>query len=329
MQRVRAIFTAWILVAALASLSAKAATQDFDDEAAFLTAAGSLALESFESTPVTNSLSLTEVATSDILVTSPDSGTDLGVFDLPDFGGVHATDGTNYLAFQSGTNERLVLDFADDINAVGINILDWGDFGQGELTFSNDAGDFFVVDVSPNPNGDEQFFGVINDGMLFNRVEFNQTISGEGYGVDEIYYGLTNEPPDCDAASAEPTELWPPDHKFEDVSVVGVTDPDGDPVTITITGIAQDEPLEGLGDGDTCPDADGVGTGIASVRAERSGTKKTPGDGRVYHIGFTADDGQGGSCDGVVTVCVPHDQRQGHVCVDQGPIFDSTVCGSP
>ncbi len=166
-------------------------------------------------------------------------------------------------------------------------------------------------------------------GASFLAVFFNGGLDVDGDGVDE-FSKITepaNEPPDCTAAAPDPDELWPPNHKFHDVSIVGVTDPDGDPVTITITGIAQDEPLEGLGDGNTCPDADGVGTDIAVVRAERSGTKTTPGDGRVYHISFTAEDGQGGECSETVTVCVPHDQRPGHVCVDQGPLFDSTVCG--
>ena len=76
--------------------------------------------------------------------------------------------------------------------------------------------------------------------------------------------------------------------------------------------------------GNTCPDGDGVGNDFASVRAERSGL----GDGRVYHIGFTAEDGQGGECSATVTVCVPHDQGQGGTCVDGGAIFDSTVCES-
>jgi hypothetical protein len=104
-----------------------------------------------------------------------------------------------------------------------------------------------------------------------------------------------------------------------DVSVVGVTDPDGDPVAITITGVTQDEALNGGGSGNTCPDATGVGTATASLRAEREGT----GDGRVYHIGFTGDDGRGGRCTGTATVCVPHDQA-GQACVDQGPLVDST-----
>jgi hypothetical protein len=167
---------------------------------------------------------------------------------------------------------------------------------------------------------DGQFLRVI--------VSFTRASSGETPVLFDLTL-ITNRPPDCTNAAPDPDTLWPPNHKFREVAVLGVVDPDGDPVAITITSISQDEPLNGLGAGNTCPDGTGVGTDIASVRAERSGTKKVPGDGRVYHIGFNADDGQGGSCDGVVTVCVPHDQRLGHVCLDQGPIFDSTVCGSP
>ncbi len=136
---------------------------------------------------------------------------------------------------------------------------------------------------------------------------------------------ITNEAPDCSAAFASSGELWPPFHAYHDITVEGVTDPDGDPVTITITGIFQDEPVNsmGMGDGNTCPDGTGVGTSIASVRAERNGR----GDGRVYHISYTASDGQGGECDGTVTVCVPHSQIPGDECVDQGPLHDSTNCG--
>jgi hypothetical protein len=103
------------------------------------------------------------------------------------------------------------------------------------------------------------------------------------------------------------------------VKIVGPTDPDGDPITIRITSIHQDEPVSPIGDGNRCPDADGVGSPIAKLRAERSGG----GDGRVYRIDFTADDGSGGTCAGTVTVCVPHDRAR-RSCVDQGPLFDST-----
>jgi len=133
-----------------------------------------------------------------------------------------------------------------------------------------------------------------------------------------------NVPADCSAAEADPAELWPPNHQLADVSVTGVTDASGEPATITITGVRQDEPVAG-----TCPDATGVGTATARLRVERLGS----GDGRVYLVSFAADDGRGGRCTGTVTVCVPHDQGQGHRCGNQGPLFDSTgpcfsVCGS-
>jgi hypothetical protein len=129
----------------------------------------------------------------------------------------------------------------------------------------------------------------------------------------------SNEPPICSAASPSASTLWPPNHMLVSVSVTGIFDPDGDAVTTTITGVTQDEPLKGLGSGQTCPDAFGVGTPAAQLRAERDGTA----DGRVYHLSFTATDSAGKSCTGVVSVCVPHDQS-GRPCVDEGPLFNST-----
>jgi cysteine-rich repeat protein len=130
-----------------------------------------------------------------------------------------------------------------------------------------------------------------------------------------------NRPPDCSAAVATPAEIWPPRRRFVDVTIGGVTDPDGDTFTLTLTGITQDEPLFGRqGAGRRCPDGAGVGSPSGVLRAERIGRR----DGRVYHVAFTAEDALGGRCNGLVTVCVPHDQRPGHVCIDEGPLFDST-----
>ena len=135
-----------------------------------------------------------------------------------------------------------------------------------------------------------------------------------------------NQPPDCSAAAPDPATLWPPNHKLASIQITGVTDPDpADEVTITIASIFQDEPVDTIGDGDTEVDGAGVGTGTAQVRAERTGSKQVPGDGRVYHIGFVASDGAGATCSGTVTVCVPHDQGQGSACVDGGPLHDSTA----
>jgi hypothetical protein len=134
-------------------------------------------------------------------------------------------------------------------------------------------------------------------------------------------YAPPNNPPDCSKVYPSKTSLWPPNHKFVKVNVLGVTDPDGDPITIRIDSIFQDEPVNGKGDGNTSPDGQGIGTSSAEVRAERQGS----GNGRVYHIGFTADDGKGGTCSGVVLVGVPKSQGKKGGPVDDGALFNSTV----
>ncbi len=125
--------------------------------------------------------------------------------------------------------------------------------------------------------------------------------------------------PVCTADYASPSSLWPPNHKLVAIAISGVTNADGGAITYSITSIFQDEPTSGLGDGDTPIDGFGVGTSQASVRAERSGT----GNGRVYHIRYTATT-TGGSCSGEVTVGVPHDQS-GAKAIDGGALYDSTI----
>jgi len=83
-------------------------------------------------------------------------------------------------------------------------------------------------------------------------------------------------------------------------------------------------PTDHRGDGHTCPDAALGDDGTVLLRAERAGPPSA-GDGRVYHIDFTAEDGSGESCEGTVTVCVPHDQGGGE-CEDGGPVYDSMTC---
>ena len=107
------------------------------------------------------------------------------------------------------------------------------------------------------------------------------------------------------------------------IKIKGIEDPSGAHLLITITSIFQDEPVNSVGDGKTRPDGKGIGSSVARVRAERSGSKKVPGDGRVYHIGFTATGGQG-ECSGVVRVAVPHDKRKKGKIIDGGPLYDST-----
>jgi pimeloyl-ACP methyl ester carboxylesterase len=135
-----------------------------------------------------------------------------------------------------------------------------------------------------------------------------------------LAYNLEDLPPDVSHASPAFTTLWPPDHRMIDVPLLGVSDPECDPVTITITRITQDEASDGEVDGSTCPDAVGVGTSRLQLRAER----EAAGNGRVYTIYFTASDNAGGSSRGVVKVNVPRSLH--HPAVEDIFAFDSTTC---
>ena len=150
------------------------------------------------------------------------------------------------------------------------------------------------------------------------------TISGDqsdpnGANNSSTVTTALNHNPVCAAVNGGP-DLWPPNHKFKLITLTGATDPDGNTVVLTITGVTQDEPLNGLGDGDTSPDAAiGPASNKVKLRAERSGL----GDGRVYRIAFTGSDGLGGTCVGVATVGVPHDQGGGSTPIDSGFVFPS------
>jgi hypothetical protein len=197
------------------------------------------------------------------------------------------------------------------------------DAAGNRLAFNDDAGAL--------GRGSALAFEVLEAGDYFVAATGYGNPTFEGFHGESGSYALTislvpvaaaNAPPDCSAAVATPEELWPPDRKMADVSIAGITDPDGDPVALTIASIFQDEPVVDSQGIDGCGDGAGVGTEMASVRAAFDGA----GDGRVYSIGFTAMDASGGECSGTVAVCVPHDRGGSDTCVDQGPLFDSTGC---
>jgi hypothetical protein len=150
----------------------------------------------------------------------------------------------------------------------------------------------------------------------------NEFALWDGIGINgntELYLVVSgtpcNQPPVCDNATPS-NDLWSPNHKLVSVSVLGVTDPDGDPVTITIDSVYQDEVLNGLGDGNTAPDAV-INGSTAELRAERDGTA----NGRIYYVNFTASDGKGGTCSGTVEVGVNHDQGKKGEALGEGPLY--------
>jgi hypothetical protein len=156
-------------------------------------------------------------------------------------------------------------------------------------------------------------------------LKFKLTVS-DGYdGTSTAYVTVTvinwHTPPNVANARADVPVLWPPDHKMLPVQILGVVKPSDD--KITITGVTQDEPTNGLGDGDTPTDAiihhaDAPNNDDVNLRAERSGK----GDGRVYKVFFTVIDPEQ-TAQGVVKVMVPHDKKT-DAAIDSGGMYDST-----
>jgi hypothetical protein len=119
--------------------------------------------------------------------------------------------------------------------------------------------------------------------------------------------------------TAHETELWPPNHKLHHVTVadcVTVVDTCDPSVKVWLTSASSDEPQNDLGDGNTDPDIVNLGCDGVDLRAERQG----PADGRVYTLGFHAEDASGHGIDGTCRVVVPHDQG-GKSTVDSGPAY--------
>ncbi len=126
---------------------------------------------------------------------------------------------------------------------------------------------------------------------------------------DVLYPEWANAAPVCSDAVASPALLWPPDRKMVPVAIEGISDPDGDPVQVHATLVTQDD-----GEAGSPPEA-GPDSQLAplALRAQRSGR----GPGRIYQVSFSAEDGNGGSCRGLVRVCVPHDASS-HGCGRDG-----------
>ena len=118
--------------------------------------------------------------------------------------------------------------------------------------------------------------------------------------VDPCNPDLT--PPSLSAATASPNTLWSPNHKMWNITVsYTVSDACVNP-TCALS-VSSNEPINGLGDGNTSPDWIVTSATTLQLRAERAGV----GSGRIYTIGVRCTDGVNLSTTST-TVTVVHDQ---------------------
>lgn len=150
-----------------------------------------------------------------------------------------------------------------------------------------------TVITSPRvfPLGTTTVIATAINGGGFLTCEFDVTV------IDTQAPTITN-------MSADPDELWPPNHKLKDV-VINYDKTDNCPGVITcVLTVTSDEPVNGFGDGNTSPDWIVIDDHNVKLRAERSGR----GDGRVYTVTTTCTDQAGNSSQSSTTVAVAHDQ---------------------
>jgi hypothetical protein len=121
--------------------------------------------------------------------------------------------------------------------------------------------------------------------------------------------------------------LWPPNHKFHDISVedcVTIQDSCDDSLQAEFIWASSDEPIDDIGDGHFAPDiALSSDCRRVSVRSERQG----PENGRVYKLGVRVVDRGGNASEAVCQVIVDHDQR-GVLGADSGEAYRVTFNGA-
>jgi VCBS repeat-containing protein len=146
----------------------------------------------------------------------------------------------------------------------------------------------------------------------------------DGEATDEGLVSVTVQAPDvapsCGAVKPSKTKLWPPQHQLVVISLSGATDPDGDPLAYTITGVTQDEKVAKVaGKGDKKPDAQRVSGHPNQIRLRAERDPKA--NGRIYRILYRVSDGRGGTCTGVEKVGVPI--KSAKKAVETGKTYNS------
>ena len=135
-----------------------------------------------------------------------------------------------------------------------------------------------------------------------------------GTATDQVTITVQDTTPPTISLTVSPTSLWPPNHKMVKVAT-GISATDVcDPSPALSIDVTSNEPVNGLGDGDTSPDWEVVNNEV-SVRAERSGK----GTGRIYTITVTATDASGNTATSTKTVTVAHDKGKSSKPVAEEP----------
>ena len=157
-----------------------------------------------------------------------------------------------------------------------------------------------VVTLTGVPTGNLYPVGITN-------VTYSATDeSGNSATCSQTITVVDNEPPVIAGESASVVVLSPSNHTMRDVTI-NYTATDNCAVT-SVVNVTSNEPINGVGDGDTDPDWIVTDNHHVILRAERSAN----GTGRIYTIRITATDASGNTAIKTVEVRVPHNIKNPH-----------------
>lgn len=134
----------------------------------------------------------------------------------------------------------------------------------------------------------------------------DQAFKAEPFQASQFEGFVRDITPPVLTISADPSQIWPPNHRMVPVAVKVDVQDDQDPQpTVVLVSATSNEPDNGLGDGDFADDIQDASIGTddrqLALRAERSGT----GTGRIYSLTYEARDAAGNTSQATVTVTVP------------------------
>lgn len=147
---------------------------------------------------------------------------------------------------------------------------------------------------------------VITNQTCTNRFTLTRTYkatdaAGNSATCSQVITVFDNTPPQITGLSVSQQTLWPPNHTMRDITVnYQVNDNCTTPGT-TIS-VSSNEPANGTGDGDTDTDWEIIDNHHIRLRAERAGN----GNGRIYTITITTNDGCNAPVSASTQVIVAH-----------------------
>jgi hypothetical protein len=140
--------------------------------------------------------------------------------------------------------------------------------------------------------------GTTNVTLTVNDGQYNDT--------DTVSITVVDTTPPEITIVVTPNDLWPPNHKYVEVTTVVTAQDLCEPSPTTFVSITSNEPdnAKGIGDGNTVDDIVIVDNFTFKLRAERAGN----GSGRIYTITYEATDDSGNTAQAYATVTVKHNR---------------------